>query len=148
VARSIASALSIIGIAWGIWGVGIAALPSPAAGDGLSSPARPEAENYVLHCSGCHRLDGSGIPGFAPDLREIDPLLDSTEGRRYLGRVPGVAQAPLDDAELAALLNWVLVEIAERRPDPGYRAEEVASLRAQPLRDPIAARRALSQAGL
>lgn len=105
--------------------------------------ARPEAESYVLHCSGCHRLDGSGVEGVAPDLRRIGPLLDSSEGRAYLGRVPGVAQAPLEDAALARLLNWVLAEIADRPADPAYTAQEIRRLRAEPLRDPLAARRAL-----
>lgn len=108
-----------------------------------NDPARPEAESYVLHCSGCHRLDGSGVEGIAPDLRMIGPLLDSPQGRAYLGRVPGVAQAPLEDVALARLLNWVLTEIAGSPPDPAYTAQEIRGLRAEPLRDPLAARRAL-----
>ena len=106
-------------------------------------PKRPPPEAYALHCSGCHRLDGRGIPGIAPDLREIGVLLDVDGGRDYLGRVPGVAQAPVGDADLAALLNWVLTEIAHAPPDPAYTAREIAKLRAHPLRAPLAARRAL-----
>jgi mono/diheme cytochrome c family protein len=121
----------------------LAAVAGRALAASEAKPQRPQAESFLLHCSGCHRADGSGIPGFAPDLRAIGALLDTQDGRRYLGRVPGVAQAPLDDAELAALLNWVLLEIADRRPEPPYNAEEVRALRAAPLRDPIAARRAL-----
>jgi mono/diheme cytochrome c family protein len=113
----------------------------PAAAD--SKPHRPVRENYLLHCSGCHRLDGSGVPGVAPDLRKIGPLLETEAGRAYLGRVPGVAQAPVDDEELARLLNWVLTEIAGTAPQPAYTPREVGILRAEPLRDPVAARRAL-----
>jgi hypothetical protein len=59
-------------------------------------------------------------------------------GREYLVRVPGVAQSPLGDAELAAVLNWML-----RRFDPDhlpsdfvpYRADEVGELRKHPLTD-------------
>jgi mono/diheme cytochrome c family protein len=108
-----------------------------------STAPRPEFESYVLHCSGCHRLDGSGVTGVAPDLREIGVLVRSGAGRAYLGKVPGVAQAPVSDLELARLLNWVLTEIAQTTPDPPYSAEEIGALRAKPLRDPLAARRDL-----
>ena len=104
---------------------------------------RPAPEAFALHCSGCHRLDGHGVPGVAPDLREIGALLDLDGGRDYLGRVPGVAQAPVGDDELAALLNWVLTTIAHTPPNPLYTGGEIAKLRANPLRDPLAARRAL-----
>ncbi len=104
---------------------------------------RPAPEAFVLHCSGCHRLDGRGVPGVAPDLRKIGALLDLDGGRDYLGRVPGVAQAPVDDDDLAALLNWVLTTIAHTPPNPLYTGGEIARLRANPLRDPLAARRAL-----
>lgn len=121
--------------------IGLVTISFPSAAD--SNSLRPEFESYVLHCSGCHRLDGRGVPGVAPDLREIGPLLQAEAGRAYLGRVPGVAQAPVDDAELARLLNWVLTEIAGTAPDPAYSAREIGALRAEPLRDPLAARRAL-----
>jgi len=118
-----------------------AAFATLAAGDAYAT--RPEPEGFLLHCSGCHRADGRGIPGIAPDLRKIGPLLQTAAGRAYLGRVPGVAQAPVGDEELARLLNWVLSEIAGTPPDPLYTAREVKALRADPLRDPVAARRAL-----
>jgi mono/diheme cytochrome c family protein len=111
-----------------------------------SSTPRPEPESYMLHCSGCHRADGRGVPGVAPDLRTIGPLLRTSAGRAYLGRVPGVAQAPIGDDELARLLNWVLSELAGTPPQPAYTAQEVQALRAEPLRDPLAARRALLSA--
>jgi len=108
-----------------------------------SQTRRPVSESFLLHCSGCHQRDGRGTPGVAPDLREIGALLDLDGGRSYLGRVPGVAQAPVGDEELARLLTWVLTEIAGRPPEPAYTAEEIHGLRARPLRDPIAARQAL-----
>lgn len=100
----------------------------------------PPSEAYVLHCSGCHGRDGSGHPDFVPSLRELGALLARPGGRDYLARVPGVAQAPLDDAQLAALLNWVLHEIASTKDIEPYRASEVGALRRAPLRDPVAAR--------
>jgi len=47
----------------------VLAISIPAAAD--SQNLRPEFESYMLHCSGCHRDDGRGVPGVAPDLREI-----------------------------------------------------------------------------
>ena len=41
-------------------------------------------------------------------LRGLSQLLSAEGGRAYLASVPGVAQAPLGDARLAALLNWVI----------------------------------------
>jgi hypothetical protein len=64
-------------------------------------------------------------------------------GREYLARVPGVAQAPLSDVRLAALLNWLLAELGGAPPVSPYTAAEVGALRAAPLRDPVAARAAL-----
>ncbi len=58
-------------------------------------------------------------------------------GREYLVRVPGVAAAPLSDADLAELLNWLLWRFdgghlqADFRP---YASEEVGNLRKRPLR--------------
>jgi mono/diheme cytochrome c family protein len=97
----------------------------------------------MLHCSGCHRPDGTGVPGTTPSLHGIGALLDRAGGRRYLASVPGVAQAPLDDAALAALLDWVIATWSDAPPSPPYAAEEIARLRARPLRDPVAARAAL-----
>ena len=101
------------------------------------------AEDYVLHCSGCHRRDGSGTPGVVPALRSLGPLLERPGAREYLARVPGVAQAPLDDARLAGVLDWVLRELSGVADAAPYTAEELGSWRRRPLRDPKAARAAL-----
>lgn len=131
------SCLGMIAMILGIsLGMGI-----PAGAD--TESLRPEPESFVLHCSGCHQRDGRGTPGVAPDLRKIGELLHLEGGRSYLGSVPGVAQAPLGDEELARLLTWVLTEIADQAPEPAYTAQEIHRLRAQPLRDPIAARKKL-----
>ena len=57
-------------------------------------------------------------------------------GREFLGRVPGVAQAPLDDAALAAVLNWILGRFGGDdvpKEFVAYTAEEVGRLRQRPL---------------
>ena len=109
-------------------------LAATAAADGADAP-----EDYALHCSACHGLDGTGL-GFVPTLHGLQPLLAAPGGRAYLARVPGVAQAPLSDERLARLLNWVLVRFSDTWVEPPYATAEVGRLRASPLRDPAASR--------
>jgi mono/diheme cytochrome c family protein len=97
-------------------------------------------EHYRLHCSGCHGADGHGARGVTPSLHGLATLLGLSGGRAYLAQVPGVAQAPLDDADLAALLNWVISEFSGTVAAQPYSAVEIGDLRARPLRDPAAAR--------
>ena len=95
--------------------------------------------NWLLHCQGCHRADGGATGAAIPALAgSVGRFLGVPGGREFLVRVPGVAQAPLPDHELAALLNWMLARFG---PDPSpagfapYGALEVAKLRARPLVD-------------
>ena len=58
------------------------------------------------------------------------------EGRDYLMRVPGVARSQLDDARLAAVLNWMLANLSAEQVAPGFpafTAEEVGQARRLPL---------------
>ena len=106
----------------------------------------PEVD-YVLNCQGCHRADSAGTPGSVPPLKDtVARFLGVTGGREYLGRVPGVAQAPLDDAALAAVLNWMLDHFDHAHVPPGftpYAADEVGRLRRDPLVDVEGTRRKL-----
>ncbi|HEX2138888.1 MAG TPA: hypothetical protein VHG33_04155 [Woeseiaceae bacterium] len=69
----------------------------------------PPPVNYMLHCMGCHLPDGSGGPPDVPDVRgEMGCLLSVEGGREYLVQVPGAAQAPISNAELAAVVNYML----------------------------------------
>ena len=83
------------------------------------------------------------MPGLVPPLSGLAPFLATPEGRAYLVRVPGVAQASLEDDRLAALLNWVMSEMSGTAPEPAYEALEVHELRGAPLRDAPAERRAV-----
>jgi hypothetical protein len=116
------------------------ALPARAA-------QRTPAVDYALHCQGCHLADGSATPGRVPALAgSLARFTRLPGGRAYLVRVPGVAQAPLDDGALAALLNWMLVRFASGGVAPDflpYRAEEVGPLRRLPLLDVEGERRRL-----
>lgn len=97
--------------------------------------ATAAAEHYLLHCSGCHMDDGAGSArNDVPDMRHsIGHFVRSASGRAYLAQVAGAAQAPLDDAALAALLNWMLPAFSAAEL-PGdfapYTAAEIARLRA------------------
>jgi len=103
----------------------------------------PEID-YALHCQGCHLADGRATPGSVPALAgTVARLARTPGGREYMGRVPGVAQAPLADAELALLLTWVVKRFGGPDDFAPYTPDEVGRLRAQPLVDVAAARRAL-----
>ncbi len=120
--------------------------PSALAGEKNGGGGRPDAaEDYLLHCSACHTGSGAGVPDLVPSLLELAPLLEHARGREYLVRVPGVAQAPLSDARIARLLNWVLENYSNLRPEPPFDAAEVASFRSAPLRDPVGFRAGLTR---
>jgi mono/diheme cytochrome c family protein len=106
----------------------LATARSHAADDGA-------AQDYVLHCQGCHGVDAVGVPHKVPALRETLPLLITIdEGRDFVMRVPGAASSRLSDSRLAAVLNW----LAQRYGSAGaahreFTADEVASGRSRPL---------------
>lgn len=99
------------------------------------------AHDYLLSCGGCHGLDGTGSAR-VPSLRGVDRLLARPGGRDYVLRVPGVASAPLSDARLAALLDWVFTHFDNRTPT-NFNAAEVGAARVSPWLDPKAVRAAL-----
>ena len=116
--------------------------------DGLSDVARAAARfDYLLHCSGCHLPDGSGAPPEVPSLRgAMGALVATPEGRDYIARVPEVAQAPLTDAAVARVLNWVLIEFNAETLPTDFRpldAAEVGGARVKVLADPLRAREAI-----
>jgi hypothetical protein len=93
--------------------------------------------NYQLQCMGCHRGDGSGESGRVPNVRTtLVPFSALAAGRDFVLRVPGVAQAKLSDAELAALLNWMAEKLSDVPMTADfvlYTAAEVAAVRQQPM---------------
>ena len=106
--------------------------------------ASPELD-YTLNCAGCHRPDGVGTPGSVPPLAgSVGRFATVPGGREYLARVPGVATSALDDASLAAVLNWMLDHFGDgARAVPPYTAEDVGRLRREPLVNVERARREL-----
>ena len=106
---------------------------------GVSSPQRAHL-NYMLNCQGCHGPRGAGVTGGVVPAMEnyVGNFLSVEGGREFLVRVPGSANSPLNDAELAELLNWVLWRMSSAqlpRPFLPYTTDEVASYRQQPLVD-------------
>jgi hypothetical protein len=93
----------------------------------------------MLHCMGCHVADGSGSPGRVPSVRDSLPALSaSAAGRRFLVQVPGAAQSPLSDLELAQVLSWMIRNLSDWPVSSDFRdfsAEEVARYRKTPLVD-------------
>ncbi|MFO1329574.1 MAG: cytochrome C, partial [Rubrivivax sp.] len=78
-----------------------AAAPAQDTLLGRMVPARADAPavasthgaraTYLLHCSGCHRPDGSGAPErYVPDLRALGRFLQVDGGRAFIVQVPGV----------------------------------------------------------
>jgi hypothetical protein len=70
--------------------------------------------------------------------RSLSTFSRFSEGRSFVVRVPGVALSPLSDADLAALLNWLvytMTDVPPGREFHAYTAEEVHALRSQPLTD-------------
>lgn len=92
----------------------------------------------MLNCWGCHRAHGEGIPGTAPSLRGAADFMRVPGGRDYLIEVPGVAQSALDDADVAAVMNWIIESFSADRIFPGFRPytrDEVAKTRTTHLMD-------------
>ncbi len=98
----------------------------------MAASAEPPEQLYMLNCWGCHRPHGEGVPGTAPPLRGAADFLRVPGGRQYLIEVPGVAQSALDDAQVAAVMNWIIQSFssdrmpADLRP---YTRDEIAKYR-------------------
>jgi mono/diheme cytochrome c family protein len=97
----------------------------------------PPAELYTLNCWGCHKPRAEGIPGTVPRLADsMANFLQVPGGREYLVEVPGVAASTLSNAEIAEVLNWLLVTFnkAEIPPDfKPYTEDEIAKYRPHQL---------------
>jgi mono/diheme cytochrome c family protein len=110
----------------------------------LASPA----QDYVLHCMGCHGATAEGVPGKVPPLaRNLVRFMRSPAGRSYVLRVPGASNSMLTDAQLAAVLNWIAVRFGGNQGDtsaalpPVFTAQEVSAQRRMPMAAVQATRR-------
>ena len=94
---------------------------------------------YELHCSGCHKRDGSGQGTFIPRLQgQVAQFLHRPGGREFLIQVPGVSQSMLSDKQVAQVTNWALVRFDSENMPVNFEPiteKEVAALRQKPLSD-------------
>ena len=102
---------------------------------------------YLLRCSGCHQASGEGsIPaGVPPFPNLIGSFAGDPEGRVYITHVPGVVGSGLNNAEIAAVMNYIVEHWAgdgagEIAP---FTTEEVANLRELQIDDVVSYRRTL-----
>jgi len=105
--------------------------------------------HYVLHCAGCHGVDGAGAPEkYVPDLRRLGQFLRVDGGRSFVISVPGVMGSGLDDRQVAEVANWMLATMARASVPDGHRpfsVDEVTRARARPLVDVATERQRLVQ---
>ena len=101
--------------------------------------------NYMIHCQGCHLPQAVSVPGNVPRMKDfVGYFLHSAEGREFVVQVPGVSTAPLDDEQLAELMNWILVVYSKAQLPTHfkpYSGIEIAQLRKNPLQDPATRRK-------
>jgi mono/diheme cytochrome c family protein len=141
-----------VGLPWRALGMTVAAavavsfLSARSEGTPVVRPAsngRSPQVNYMTQCQGCHLPAGQGRAGQVPSLDgQLQHFLATEEGRRFLIQVPGSANARLSDADLAAVLNWMVVTMSPLKAgefEP-YGAQEVERYRDMKLAD-IQARR-------
>ena len=106
---------------------------------------------YRINCQNCHTADGGGR-GMYPPVRNLTAHLDAAGGRDYLidlhlyGLYTGTYGAPmppmpeLSDAEIAAVLNYILTAFAPA-PEKLFLPTDVAARRGQSLSEQDVARR-------
>jgi len=133
----------------------LAAVAAPLAGVAdTPAPTYPQgAVSFQANCAVCHGSGGAGTPSLAPPLLSYPArYAASAEGRRQLAmtvlygmygdvavegkhyafRMPDFAQ--LDDASLAALLNFVVFDLAHAPASVApLTSAELAAERAHPL---------------
>jgi hypothetical protein len=124
----------------------LACCAQPVQSEPQINTARAQS-NYMLNCQGCHLADGSGLPGSVPSMNGfVGSFLNVPGGRDFLVQVPGSANSPLSDAELAELLNWILVTMSAEQLAPDFRyytEAEVRQARGHTLMDVAGTRSAL-----
>ncbi|HYL01131.1 MAG TPA: cytochrome c [Steroidobacteraceae bacterium] len=131
-----------------------AAAPLAAGAAEAPAPAYPQgAASFQTTCAVCHGSAGAGLPGLAPPLLSYPARYAASpegrrqlamtvlygmygdiavEGKHYAFQMPGFGQ--LDDASLAALLNFVVFDLAHAPPGVAPLAPaELAAERAHPL---------------
>jgi cytochrome c553 len=105
---------------------------------------------YVLHCSGCHGMQGTASSlGRIPALAgKVGYFMKSPEARVFLTQAPGIMNSGLKDAEVTTLMNWLVPALAKEslaEPFTPYTVEEITRSRASRPPDFFAARTKLAE---
>lgn len=81
------------------------------AQDGADKRAR---NDYILHCSGCHDMDGSGHPakGIPSFRNQVGYFVAIPEGRAMLMQASGLLNSGLPDDRAAAVTTWLVRKFA------------------------------------
>lgn len=107
------------------------------------APMPRAAQLYALNCQGCHGEAGVSVPEIPTLAGRAGYFVRIPAGRAYLIQVPNVALNPSSDADVAAIVNWLLLTFsraqlpADFKP---YTAAEVGTLRRARI-DPTVRRR-------
>ncbi len=106
----------------------------------ISLAATPRI-NYLLYCTGCHGQTGEGSHPNVPTLvNELGLMMQVPAMRDYLVQIPGASSAPIDDAELTAVINWILQEFNASTLPANFQPlseSEVSAARKNVLADPL-----------
>lgn len=107
---------------------------------GVENPAYTQTL-YLMHCQGCHLPKGQGAAGRVPNMQGyLGNFLKVSGGREFLIQVPGSANAPVDNQDLAQLLNWMLAKFSPTLLDSDWQAftaNEINKHRAGVLKEVI-----------
>ena len=111
------------------------AAPAPAADvpASIRHLSRPAAL-YASNCAGCHGHTGRSVSEIPTLVDRIGYFARIPDGRAYLAEVPNVAMSALGDADLAAMLSWLLRTYSAAQLPADFRdytAAEVADYRQQ-----------------
>jgi mono/diheme cytochrome c family protein len=113
-------------------------------GSGLQLAPMPRtAQLYATNCQGCHGESGSSAAEIPTLAGRVGYFTRIPEGRRYLVQVPNVALNANSDADIAAVLNWLLATYSRAQLPANfqpYTASEVGELRRARI-DVVATRR-------
>ncbi|WP_332930998.1 c-type cytochrome [Alteromonas sp. 14N.309.X.WAT.G.H12] len=101
--------------------------------------------DYMLQCQGCHQANGTGMAPQTPNFHEYgNDFMHMPEGRQYWISVPGAANSPLTDGELANVLNYIATDIVKVKNHTLFTADEVQAHRGKKMTNVYAVRRQLA----
>lgn len=112
------------------------------------APMPRAARLYAENCQGCHGAAGRSVQEIPALAGRAGYFARSAEGRRYLVQVPNVALNPNSDADIAALMNWMLNAFSADELPPSftpYSADEVAAARGERIDVAATRRRVVAQ---